>query len=125
VGTEQVTKNLESAWQALLREHPDLANLPDPDRRPPNEESLDALAEQGCQFDANEVDFWAHAEANPNLDKWIDNLDEPDKTIFVLYRRDFSFQTISDMLKWQGVWRSKQGIHSKIQTLKRKLLKTL
>lgn len=78
-----MNKDLESAWQALLRDHPDLARLPDPDRKPPNEESLDELLEQGQQFEP--VD-WRELQARGELlSAAVKYLEEPDATILTLW----------------------------------------
>lgn len=126
-----MNKILEAAYDRLLREHPDLAQDPlfrrDPDARPPNEESLDELTERGEQFDGNLQDWWAHADPDNPLHKWltawIDTLNEPNKTIFVLFLRRWSEREIVLMLKWQGVCRNRDNVHDVIKRFRTKLKK--
>ena len=121
---EQMNKNLDSTWAELVRQHPDLAQLPDPDRRPPNEESLDGLIERGEQFDGNLQDWWAQAKPDNPLDRFIETIGrEPNKTIFVLFLRGFSEREIVSMLEWQNTYRSCQSVHGVIARLKRKFIK--
>ena len=88
-----MNKNLDSTWAELVRQHPDLAQLPDPDRRPPNECSLDALIERGEQFEPPDwagmqsqlLDNLVRREARELLRAWAEKLEEPDKTIWILH----------------------------------------
>ena len=90
--------NLEAAWATLLQRHPELGNLPDQsDRKPPNEESLDQLLEQG-QPDPpppSSDEFKAFVE-------WVaetrGRLDEPDRTIFNLLLQGLTHQQIGDKI---------------------------
>ena len=76
-------QTLDEAWAELTRLHPELAALPDPDRRPPNEESLDELLEQGQQF--TPVDWHELQARGELLTAAVKYLEEPDATILTLW----------------------------------------
>lgn len=67
---------LEAAWQSLLRSHPELAQLPEPDRPSPDYAKFKAFLE------------WA-AETR-------EHLDEPDRTMFDLSLQGLTHQQIGD-----------------------------
>jgi DNA-directed RNA polymerase specialized sigma24 family protein len=70
------TPNLEPAYQKLLREHPDLAQLPEPDRPSPDYAKFKAFLE------------WA-AEIR-------ESLDEPDRTILGYFLQGLTYREIRD-----------------------------
>ena len=116
------TQTLDEAWAELTRLHPELAALPDPDRRPPNEESLDELQERGDQFPETLGDWWAHANGTDRTLAWTDNLPEPKRTICLLFLRGFTETEVVEMLKWQGTYRTRQNVTLVFHRFKRKLL---
>jgi len=95
---------LEKAWEELQKRCPrEVEELPNPDERPEDEESLDALMESGVQFEPPD---WAMIqegllkgiewkEADARLAKWRDTLEEPDRTIWEMYQAGKTQQQIS------------------------------
>ena len=80
-----MTKNLEAPWQKLLREHPDLALLPDPGPPPLTlQEQADKARREGG--------FTPYIEHVVEIHK---GLDEPDRTILDLFLQGLTHEQIA------------------------------